>query len=173
MVIYMIWCEATEKVYVGQCTGSLAKRIQLHRKLARSDVGRLGAEIVELGWSAFEVFVLERCSTLAQLNEREAWWIDHMHATETSIGYNVRKGGCNKQLSDEARERCRAAGRAQGDRMRGKRQPQLPRTPEQASRLERKRLWAAADACGRRELLRSWGRKGALASAKGVVKPAG
>ena len=157
MVVYMIWCETTEMVYVGQTAGDLGRRIAGHRRCRKRDA-RLAQEIRTLGWDAFEVFVLEQCISLEQLNEREAWWVEHMHATESTIGYNIRAGGDNHLLSASARELCAVAGRSAGAKLRG------PRSSTNIARAERKRLWTASDADGRRELLRSWGRKGAEAS---------
>lgn len=112
MVVYMLWCEATEKLYIGQSTGSLNDRVKHHRRNAASGkVGRLYDEIRELGWEAFEVFVLERCDSVAMLNDYERLWITYTNATDTQLGYNTRSGGDNRMLSEAVKQKCREAGK--------------------------------------------------------------
>mgnify|MGYP003451375320 CR=1 FL=1 len=195
MVIYMVWCETTEMLYVGQSSGSLARRIAGHRhEAARGKKPcRLYDEIRLLGWDRFEVFTLERCTTRAELNERETWWIEHTSADDPALGYNVqRKSNSGSTTRAEQRERRETVSHMSdedqkmffsecGERGAEKRRlatseqpkqtiakkrgrPTSPMTVEKLARFERKRLWAQADADGRRELLRAWGRKGAAAS---------
>lgn len=100
MVIYMIWCETTEMLYIGQTAGSLQRRIDGHRHEAARGTKpcRLYDEIRLLGWDAFEVFTLERCSTRAELNARETWWIEHTSADDPALGYNVQKKANNGSI---------------------------------------------------------------------------
>lgn len=112
MVVYLLWCETSEKGYVGQSTGPLTDRLSSHRSNARKGKGgRLYDEIRELGFDAFEVFVLERCSTVEELNAYEVLWITEMSTTDTALGYNDRAGGNNRTHSEETKQRCRVAGR--------------------------------------------------------------
>jgi hypothetical protein len=176
MIVYMIWCESTEMLYVGQSARSLAERMKQHRRDAKRNGGRLYAEVRLLGWDAFEVFVLERCSSIAELNEREAWWIEHTSADDTAIGYNSKPGGGRRPITDEQRERYRIAAIKRGRRKHTEETKQAcreayqlhvaPPTPEQLARSKRRRLWHTADPAGRKKLASEWGQRGAASGGK-------
>lgn len=76
------------KVYVGQTTQPLGRRIAQH-KCCDLYIDRA---IKKYGWKNFMVEVLQECETLEQLNEREKFWIDELNCKFPN-GYNKTDGG--------------------------------------------------------------------------------
>ena len=73
------------------------------------------AAINKYGWDAFEVELLEQCSTRAQLGEAEQRWIATL-GTMVPNGYNVRAGGFHAPQTEEHKKRV-------GDFFRGRKRP--------------------------------------------------
>ncbi|MBR1645271.1 MAG: GIY-YIG nuclease family protein [Selenomonadaceae bacterium] len=98
-VIYKITNKLNGKIYIGQTTQTLNRRIGQHKR-ANSVIGQA---IRKHGWKNFTVEVLEECDTLEQLNEREKFWIAHFDC-KAPKGYNLTDGG-DGASSLESREK--------------------------------------------------------------------
>ena len=89
MVIYLLTDTTNGMRYVGQTTQTLRKRIKEHRRKHGTYIDRA---IKAHGWENFTVGVLEQCSTLDELNDRERYWIATLN-TKSPNGYNLTDGG--------------------------------------------------------------------------------
>ena len=109
MIIYVITNLLNGKKYVGQTTRTLEERFSEHKFCKDSYIGKA---IRKYGEENFKAEVLEECSTLEELNEREKYWIAKLN-TLVPNGYNLNGGGSNaiptettrKKQSDSANKR--------------------------------------------------------------------
>ena len=99
MIIYIITNKINGKNYVGQTTRTLNERIAEHRSCIKTAIGKA---IQKYGWENFEVVVIEECTTIEQLNEREKFWIAKYNSIAPN-GYNLTEGGNNGLLSEMSR----------------------------------------------------------------------
>jgi group I intron endonuclease len=96
-VIYKITCKRNGKGYIGQ-TRRFRWRMKEHKRSGRLEKPErrecviLSRAIQKYGWNAFEVTILERSLTKAQLDERETALIAE-HDTMNPNGYNYAAGG--------------------------------------------------------------------------------
>ena len=93
-IIYKLTNTVNNKIYVGGTTDTIDTRF--HRHVVRSLKGSeypLHKAIREYGEEAFEKVIIEDCSSLEQMNERERYWIATLSATNPEIGYNAKAGG--------------------------------------------------------------------------------
>ena len=115
--------------YVYKTTNLINKKIYIgkHKTDKQTiDINYLGSgihltrAIKKYGKENFICEVLEWCSTLAELNKREKYWITYFNSRDISIGYNIAEGGdggmsagWNKGLtniySEEAKQKMREA----------------------------------------------------------------
>lgn len=85
--IYKITNLTNGLIYVGQ-----HKSVCFDERYWGSSV-RLTEDINRIGLNNFDRIILEECDNREQLNERERWWIIHLHSNDVSIGYNRSLGG--------------------------------------------------------------------------------
>ena len=107
MVIYLLTDTTNGMRYVGLTTQTLRKRIKEHRRKHGTYIDRA---IKAHGWENFTVGVLEQCSTLDELNDRERYWIATLN-TKSPNGYNLTDGGegsLGYPLSQEAKDKISA-----------------------------------------------------------------
>ena len=81
-IIYKLTNTVNNKIYVGGTTDTIDTRF--HRHVVRSLKGSeypLHKAIREYGEEAFEKVIIEDCSSLEQMNERERYWIAALSAT--------------------------------------------------------------------------------------------
>lgn len=89
MVIYIIIHRPTGFCYVGQTSHKLKKRIVQHLRGKKQFVDKI---IRIEGRDKFEVGVLDVCTSLAQLREREHHWIVYFNC-KCPHGFNMTDGG--------------------------------------------------------------------------------
>ena len=102
MVIYIIIHRLTGFCYVGQTSHKLKKRIAQHLRGKKQFVDKI---IRAEGEDKFEVGILDICTSLAQLREREHYWIVYFNC-KCPYGFNMTDGGedngknngCNKPV---------------------------------------------------------------------------
>ena len=85
MIIYKTTNLLNGKIYIGQDTKNRPSYLG-SGKLLNMDIKKEGK-------TNFKKEVLEHCSTVAQLNKREKYWIKKLNTTDKNIGYNILKGG--------------------------------------------------------------------------------
>ncbi len=100
--IYLIYCNVTEKFYVGQTIQKVSERMGKHK----TGDQYIDKEIQKIGWEGnFDYFILDENVPIENLNTLEQFWIkffDCMHPN----GYNLTSGGQSRfAISDELRAR--------------------------------------------------------------------
>jgi group I intron endonuclease len=85
MVIYKVINLINNKFYVGQDSKNNPKYYGSGLLINHA--------IKKYGKNNFVKEIIEYCYTLEELNEREVYWIEKLHATDRNIGYNITKGG--------------------------------------------------------------------------------
>lgn len=109
MIVYLITNTVNGMKYVGQTKRASRKRWLEHLYDANSKCPSrqciyLDHAIRKYGGKSFVMSSLEVCRDADHLNEREAWWINHLCALAPN-GYNLRLGGKNSQMSETTRRR--------------------------------------------------------------------
>lgn len=96
-VIYKFTNTLNNKIYIGQTSTSLRKRVINHltksRKWTKSRKGYFQHALFKYGIENFNIDVLERCETKELLNEREKYWISYYNSNNKLFGYNLTPGG--------------------------------------------------------------------------------
>lgn len=108
-VIYRFKNKINGKVYIGQTTKSLRKRVIQHmtnsRPTTKSHKSYFHRALYKYGIENFSLDVVERCNTKEELDEREIYWIAYYNSTNKNFGYNIEIGGRNgavgRKLSEE------------------------------------------------------------------------
>lgn len=122
-IVYKLTNVVNNKIYIGGTSDKLDDRF--HQHVVKSKAGSnypLHRAIREYGEDAFTRVVLEECESLQQLNEREAYWIATLSASNSEIGYNNKVGGGIRLQSLESR---RKIGNAHRGKVSEKRMPLL------------------------------------------------
>ena len=95
-VIYKITNLVNGKIYIGQTSISLRKRLLKHLSDAKPNTKvrkhYLQRAILKHGPSNFVVEILETCDKNS-LDEREIYWINHYNSIDSQLGYNCTHGG--------------------------------------------------------------------------------
>lgn len=108
-IIYKALCTITQKVYIGQTTQSLQRRMSNH--FTGKGCKYFHAAIVKYGRMAFVWEILEEHSSKESLDEAEIKWIKYYNSTDPSKGYNLSEGGngggrhpCSAESNQKRRE---------------------------------------------------------------------
>ena len=91
MIIYEIKNKINGKVYIGQHSSDELGTYWGSGKLIKRAIEKYGLD-------SFERFILERCSTKEELNEREKYWIREKDSINK--GYNLTEGGTGGDTSE-------------------------------------------------------------------------
>lgn len=85
MIIYKTTNLVNGKIYVGR---------QLHDNPNYIGSGKIMQRAIEkYGRVNFKKEILEVCSSVAELNTKEQFWIHQLNSTDKDIGYNIMTGG--------------------------------------------------------------------------------
>lgn len=103
MNIYKITNKINGLQYVGQTIKSVATRWKQHQS-PDSTCRFLKHAIRKYGASNFEVELLEKCSSIEEMNEKEQFYIDSLN-TMVPNGYNLNSGGKNRLASHETKNK--------------------------------------------------------------------
>lgn len=101
--MYKVTCMQNNKIYVGQTTWTLLARWKQH--IHHAVHGRrcaLHNAIRKYGKENFITEVLEECA-VTELDARETYWIEHLHAYVPTVGYNRTFGGQRGKLTAAVR----------------------------------------------------------------------
>lgn len=85
MVIYKTTNLVNGKVYIGRDLKNNPLYIGSGKVFLRA--------IEKYGRENFRKEIIEQCSSVEELNEREKYWISFFNSTDKSIGYNIMEGG--------------------------------------------------------------------------------
>jgi group I intron endonuclease len=103
MIIYKITNKVNGKIYIGQTTRSIKFRWKRHVEAARyTSNSILHKAIRKYGEHSFEIELIEYADDKVSLNEKEIFWISHFNSTDSSIGYNITKGGASPSHKPKA-----------------------------------------------------------------------
>ena len=85
MIVYKTTNQINGKIYVGR---------QLHDNPNYIGSGKIMRHAIKkYGKSNFKKEILEQCSSVSELNEKEKYWVSKLNATDKSVGYNIMNGG--------------------------------------------------------------------------------
>jgi len=100
-VVYVIWCGATEKYYVGVTRQKYVEtRIRQHKKGKKQFVD---TELKKIGWENCDWVVVEENIPANLISEREQYWVAFFNSVYPN-GYNKTFGGIgNIVVSDDTR----------------------------------------------------------------------
>lgn len=89
-IVYLVYCTASEKIYVGATTGPLVARWASHLSFGGQGSGApaLQDAIRAYGPDAFELYIIEE-PTIDDLGDREKFWIQELRSTDPERGYNI------------------------------------------------------------------------------------
>jgi group I intron endonuclease len=98
MIIYKSTNKITGKIYIGQTTHTLDKRIKGHIKESKVDSNRpFMSSINEYGINNFVFEIIDSSDNLDELNDKEIYWINFYNSVSPN-GYNVTGGGQGKKM---------------------------------------------------------------------------
>jgi group I intron endonuclease len=98
MIIYKSTNKITGKIYIGQTTHTLDKRIKGHIKESKIESNRpFMLSINKYGEDNFIFETIDSADNLDELNNKEIYWIDFYNSISPN-GYNVTGGGQGKKM---------------------------------------------------------------------------
>lgn len=92
MQVYRITNKLNGKMYVGQTTETAAIRFKNHCCVKSGTISAIKSAIQKYGRDNFSLLVLSECTTIAQLNDAEIYWIEYYQSIAPN-GYNFASGG--------------------------------------------------------------------------------
>lgn len=101
MIIYKITNNINNKIYVGQTTQKVSRRLRRHASGKEESV--ISRAIKKYGIEKFNIEELYYSFSLEDLNEKEKFFIKEMN-TISPNGYNIRSGGDNKILCEDTKK---------------------------------------------------------------------
>lgn len=98
MIIYKSTNHITGKVYIGQTTQTLEKRVKNHIKESKTDKNRpFMSAINKYGKDNFIFEIIDSATDLEELNDKEIYWINYYNSVSPN-GYNITGGGQGKKM---------------------------------------------------------------------------
>lgn len=105
-VIYLMKNLVNNKIYIGQ-SKNFKSRLQDHQKLNKNNNQLISKAINKYGCENFQCEIIFYAISLNELNEKECCYIKLFNSTNRKIGYNIRSGGNNSEMSDVTKEKLR------------------------------------------------------------------
>lgn len=96
MIIYKITNDVNNKVYIGQTVHTLAQRKKGYENETnyRTREPRLIIRAMrKYGLEHFHFEGIDTAETTKELDEKERYWIQYYTSCDTSLGYNMARGG--------------------------------------------------------------------------------
>ena len=106
--IYIILNKINNKVYVGQTTRNIQKRIYEYKSafnLKNHNNPHLYNSFNKYGWDNFEFKIIDTAISIEELNEKEIKHINKFDSTNKKLGYNIELGGNNAIPNEETRQK--------------------------------------------------------------------
>lgn len=104
MVIYKITNLINSKVYIGQTTQDISKRINQHFKPSSKSCRAIGSAIKKYGRQNFKIEIIDKANNLNELTEKEVYWITKYNSIVPN-GYNLKLGTKKNGVSSETRQK--------------------------------------------------------------------
>lgn len=115
-VIYKFKNKVNGKIYIGQTTTSVRKRVIEHvtnsKPWTKARKGHFQRALYKYGFENFEFSIIEKCIDKNTLNIREIYWIGYYKSDQKEFGYNMTPGGegnTNYEFNKKCVERLIAA----------------------------------------------------------------
>lgn len=108
MMIYQITNLINEKVYIGQTSNDLKRRICSYLSTVRNPRPsklRIIQAFKKHGFENFKFEVIDHATNPTDLDAKEIYWIQIYNSTEYENGYNMAVGGKNIWLNPGIREK--------------------------------------------------------------------
>jgi group I intron endonuclease len=90
-IIYKVTNKLNGKIYIGQTTQTLKRRIASHYWTHQTT--RFALALKKYSRDAFTWKIIDRADSIAELNTMETFWISHFDSTNREIGYNINPTG--------------------------------------------------------------------------------
>lgn len=106
--IYLIKNKTNNKVYVGQTTRTLTKRIYEYKSNFNNDATHnqyLSNAFKKYGWDNFEFSIIDTAINIEELNKKEIDYIKQYDSNNNEFGYNMEEGGRNSIPNEETLEK--------------------------------------------------------------------
>lgn len=122
MIVYKATNKINGKVYIGQTVYTLEKRKKEHEKAGKYKYcnGIFDKAIQKYGKENFDWEIIDTAKSIDELNKKESYYILLYHATDLSLGYNLKNTGENSFLSDDTKKKIGDAQRGELNHMFGK-----------------------------------------------------
>ena len=108
-LIYSITNTINNKKYFGQTIRGLFERYSEYKTLYNKNITNsneyLYNSFIKYGFDKFKFEVIELCSSIDELNEKEKYYISIYDTTNRNFGYNIHEGGRNSPLSEETKRK--------------------------------------------------------------------
>ena len=128
LIIYKALNKINGKIYVGQTVRKL--KIRMMRHASDRNSAAIYRAIKKYGLDAFDVSILEICSSKKEMDEREQYWIKELNC-KVPFGYNLTSGGrgaigvkrpdlVERNKAEDFRKRKSAAATGEGNHFFGK-----------------------------------------------------
>lgn len=116
MIIYKITNLVNKKIYVGQTTGTLIKRWQRHnwKCTIKRNAMAITSAIIKYGKENFTIEEIDSAQTIAELNDKEEYYISLLNSISPN-GYNLNSGGGCIIMSDETKNKISTSHRKRWD----------------------------------------------------------
>lgn len=96
MIIYKITNNINKKIYIGQTTTTLSKRIACYKSNTKNKKNynqRILMSMIKHGFNNFKIETIDVAKTTEELNAKEIYWISFYGSINVLKGYNVAPGG--------------------------------------------------------------------------------
>lgn len=139
--VYIVYCEANEKIYVGQTIKDLKLRWRQHCKpstrLRKGRSSVFAHAIHKYGKQNFLVQSVSEAVDKEQLDNLEKVWVLLFRSSENKFGYNRTLGG-DGSLTEESRQLMRVKRPGTSKKLRGRKRPAHVMAILRASNIGRK-----------------------------------
>ena len=107
MIIYMAKNKVNGKIYIGQTVKSLETRRGQHESATRKDNNKcffhFHNALKRYGIDNFEWSIIDKASSIEELNEKEQAYIEQYESCDQSKGYNLNSGGGSYKRTEISR----------------------------------------------------------------------
>jgi group I intron endonuclease len=113
--IYLIFCLANQRVYIGQ-SASIKKRLAVHQNKLRNNTHHNPSLQNAYNKYGVDMFVFRPCeypedTSVENLTAREQYWIEQFDSMNPRRGFNLKEAGPTGKHNEETRKRLSEVGR--------------------------------------------------------------
>lgn len=105
--IYKITNCVNNKIYIGQTTRNLSRRISEYKKSINQSYSHNNPHLInsfiKYRFENFKFDIIDTALTIDELNEKEIFYIKKYNSTNKDVGYNLELGGKNSIVTDDTK----------------------------------------------------------------------